>query len=194
MPLKYRLLASGLAVGLLLLPSLGHGSATGRGSSPGRAPPAVRLAGPAAGTYIWPVRGPVLRGFEPPETPFGAGHRGIDIGAPLGTPIRAAGSGTVAFAGWVAGSLFISIDHPDGVRTTYSWVSEVAVASGAPVERGDVIGRTGPGHPGVDPPHLHFGARVGSTYLDPMLLLGRGSLVGLVHLAPLDERVGGPPA
>ncbi|HET7928822.1 MAG TPA: M23 family peptidase, partial [Actinomycetota bacterium] len=34
---------------------------------------------PQAGTWAWPVQGPVIRGFDPPDTPFGAGHRGIDI-------------------------------------------------------------------------------------------------------------------
>jgi murein DD-endopeptidase MepM/ murein hydrolase activator NlpD len=142
--------------------------------------------GPAYGSYAWPVRGPVLRGFDPPDSPYGSGHRGIDIGAPMGTTVVAAQAGTVAFAGPVAGGLFVSIDHPDGVRTTYSWLSEVSVRQGATLERGEPIGRSGTGHPGPGPPHLHFGARIGSVYLDPMLLLERGSLVGLVHLAPLD--------
>lgn len=148
---------------------------------------AAEVAPPAPGSYAWPVLGPVLRPFEPPATPFGAGHRGIDIGAPVGTPVRAAQAGVVAFAGAVAGSLFVSIDHPDGVRTTYSWVSAVLVVPGQAVARGQVVARTGQGHPGSTAPHLHFGARVGDVYLDPMLLLGPRSLVGLVHLAPLEE-------
>jgi murein DD-endopeptidase MepM/ murein hydrolase activator NlpD len=73
-----------------------------------------------------------------------------------------------------------------GVRTTYSWLSEVSVRRGDPVESGSPIGLTGPGHPGIDPPHLHFGARFAGEYIDPMLLLGGGSLVGLVRLAPLE--------
>jgi murein DD-endopeptidase MepM/ murein hydrolase activator NlpD len=141
--------------------------------------------GPAFGTYAWPVRGPVLRGFDPPDTPYGSGHRGIDIGTAIGTPVVAAQDGVVAFAGPVAGSLFISVDHPDGVRTTYSWLSDVGVQRGDVVRKGEPIGRSGPGHQGVEPAHLHFGARVGSTYIDPMLLLERGSVVGLIHLAPL---------
>jgi murein DD-endopeptidase MepM/ murein hydrolase activator NlpD len=144
-------------------------------------------AAPAYGTYSWPVRGQVTRQYDPPETPFGSGHRGIDISAPLGTPVRAAQDGTVAFAGPVAGSLFVSIDHPDGVRTTYSWLSEVRARVGDRVERGAIVGLTGSGHPGVEPPHLHLGARYGGEYIDPMLLLGGGSVVGLVRLAPLED-------
>jgi murein DD-endopeptidase MepM/ murein hydrolase activator NlpD len=157
------------------------------------AQPSLALQGldPGYGTYAWPVQGPVLRGFEPPPDPYSAGHRGIDIAAPFGTTITAPNDGTVAFAGWVGGSLFISIDHSDGVRTTYSWLSEVQVSTGDLVVRGQAIGLTGHGHPDVATPHLHFGARIGSTYIDPMLLLERGSVVGLIHLAPLaGSRVG----
>jgi murein DD-endopeptidase MepM/ murein hydrolase activator NlpD len=100
----------------------------------------------------------------------------------------AAQDGVVAFAGYVAGDLFISIDHRDGVRTTYSWVSAVAVVQGDSVARGQVIGQTGHGHPEIATPHLHFGARVGTTYIDPMLLLEAGSVVGLIHLAPLTDQ------
>jgi murein DD-endopeptidase MepM/ murein hydrolase activator NlpD len=139
-----------------------------------------------AGQYGWPVQGPVLRGFEPPPDPYSAGHRGIDIGAPFGSPLRAAGDGVVAFAGWVGGSLFISIDHPDGIRTTYSWLSSVSVRKRDAVTKGQLIGLTGHGHPEVPEPHLHFGARIGTTYIDPMLLLEPGDVSAFVHLAPLD--------
>lgn len=146
-------------------------------------------AGPEYGSYGWPVEGRVLRGFEPPPTPYSSGHRGIDIAAPTGTSIAAPSDGVVAFAGWVGGSLFISIDHPDGVRTTYSWLSSASVVKGASVAAGSPIGTTGHGHPEVSEPHLHFGARIGTTYIDPMLLLERGSVVGLIHLAPLGGLV-----
>jgi murein DD-endopeptidase MepM/ murein hydrolase activator NlpD len=103
----------------------------------------------------------------------------------------AAQSGVVAFAGPIAGALFVSIDHADGVRTTYSWLSDVAVAEGQAVGRFQLIGKSGAGHPGSAIPHLHFGARIGRTYLDPMLLLGPGSVVGVIHLAPLADGAGG---
>ena|SRR5919108_5820609 len=144
-------------------------------------------AGPDFGTYEWPVSGPVLRPFEAPPDPYAPGHRGIDVGAPFGTTIMAPKDGVVAFAGWVGGSLYLSIDHPDGVRTTYSWLSSTTVSKGDPVGTGDPIGATGRGHVDVATPHLHFGARVGDTYIDPMLLLERGSVAGLIHLAPLEE-------
>jgi murein DD-endopeptidase MepM/ murein hydrolase activator NlpD len=143
--------------------------------------------GPAYGSYGWPVTGSVIRPFAPPEGPYGPGHRGIDIAAPAGTPVLAAADGVVAFAGPVAGGRYVSIDHPDGVRTTYSWLTTIVVRAGDVVRRGDPIGGSGLGHPGVDPAHLHLGARYGGTYIDPLLLLEQGSVVGLVRLAPLEE-------
>ena len=104
-------------------------------------PPAE--ASPAWGTYAWPVEGPVIGRFDPPGSPYGAGHRGIDIAAPLGSEVRAAASGVVAFAGPVAGALYVSIDHPDGVRSTYSWVGAVLVRRGDPVSREEAIARSG---------------------------------------------------
>lgn len=111
----------------------------------------------------------------------------MDIGGASGTPVSAAADGVVAFAGRIAGELHVSIDHPDGVRTSYSYLSSVDVRPGDPIARGEVVGSTGPGHRGIEPYHLHFGARIGGQYIDPMLLLERGSLVGLIHLAPIEE-------
>ncbi len=144
-------------------------------------------AAPVPGSYSWPVVGQVIRGFEPPQGPYGAGHRGIDIAVPFGTRIRAPSDGVVSFAGWVGGALYLSIDHPDGVRTTYSWLSSVAVKRGDAVRRGDVVGATGHGHPEVPTPHLHFGARIGTTYIDPMILLEGADVTDLIHLAPLGS-------
>src|SRR6266566_428872 len=90
-------------------------------------PPWRRAVLPSYGTYAWPVTGPVIRGFEAPPDPYSAGHRGIDIATAFGSPMVAAQDGVVSFAGFVAGSLFISIDHSGGVRTTYSWLSAVGV-------------------------------------------------------------------
>jgi murein DD-endopeptidase MepM/ murein hydrolase activator NlpD len=137
----------------------------------------------------------VIRGFDPPEEPYGSGHRGIDIAVPVGTAVRAAREGQVSFAGRVAGELFVSIDHLDGVRSTYSWMSAVSVRAGDRVRTGEVVATSGPGHPGTEPAHLHFGARFGGEYIDPLLLLEARDLVGLVRLAPLGvppEPVGAP--
>lgn len=144
---------------------------------------------PEAGTWLWPVRGPVIGAFEPPETPFGAGHRGIDIATPSGTQVVAPDAGVVAFAGKVGGELFVTLDHGGGVTSTYSWISAALVRKGDAVARGSTIARTGRGHPGSTTPHLHFGVRRDGVYLDPMGYLAPASVSGFIRLAPLVEPV-----
>ena len=140
----------------------------------------------AAGSWSWPVTGPVIRGYDPPDSPYGSGHRGIDIAAAVGTPVLAAESGVVSFAGPVGGRLFVSVDHGSGVVSSYSYLSLVQVRKGDLVARGATLGRSGSGHAGVTPAHLHFGVRVEGAYADPMAFLGPPSVVSLIRLAPLD--------
>jgi murein DD-endopeptidase MepM/ murein hydrolase activator NlpD len=139
----------------------------------------------ATGGWPWPVRGPVIRGFDPPEDPFGAGHRGIDVAAPIGTGVVAPASGTVAFAGKVGGHLFVTLDHGGELTTTYSWVSAISVRKGDAVTAGQAFAVTGMGHPGASVPHLHFGVRLAGAYLDPLTFLLELGVVDLIRLAPL---------
>ena len=136
-----------------------------------------------AGTWTWPVNGPVVQGFDPPASPYGSGHRGIDIAAPVGTTVTAPAAGTVSFAGRVAGHLFITLDHGAGLESTYSWVTSVAVAKGEPVSAGDVIATTGSGHPTGSTPHLHIGVKLHDAYVDPLLYLGPVSVSSYIRLA-----------
>lgn len=140
--------------------------------------------------YLRPVKGPIIRHFEPPPTPYAAGHRGIDMAVPIGTTVVASNDGVVAFAGPVATQLFVSIDHADGIRTTYSFLSAISVEEGAIVARGQPIALSGPGHAGSTQPHLHLGARIGDTYIDPepLLLDGlRRDLSQAIRLVPIPE-------
>jgi murein DD-endopeptidase MepM/ murein hydrolase activator NlpD len=139
----------------------------------------------AAETWTWPVHGPVIGVFEPPETPFGSGHRGIDVAVPVGTVVVAADAGVVAFAGPVGGHLFVTLDHGGGLTSTYSWLSSLQVRRGDVVARGAPIASTGPGHPASTMPHLHFGVRVGDVYQDPLAYLGPPSVSDYIRLAPL---------
>ena len=141
----------------------------------------------AMGGWSWPVVGPVIRGFDPPSMPYGAGHRGIDIATAFGTPVRAPASGVVTFAGPVAGALFVSVDHGEGVVSSYSWVSSVLVRRGDLVGAGAVLALSGAGHPGVDPAHLHFGVKRDGVYVDPLSLLAPASVVGLIRLVPVPS-------
>ena len=163
-------------------PELGTSAVAVGRSRAGPDPPAASL-----GTYAWPVSGEVIRPFVAPDGPYGAGHRGIDIATARGARVVSASDGVVAFAGTVAGALHVSIDHPDGVRTSYAYLSRVDVREGEAVVRGQAVGQAGDGHVGVSPAHLHFGARYAGAYIDPMFLLERRDVVGLIHLAPLED-------
>ncbi len=139
----------------------------------------------AAGRWAWPVAGPVIRPFVAPASPFGPGHRGIDIGAPSGTPVRAPAPGVVTFAGTVAGSLFLTIDHGGGLRSSYSWLSGLVAHAGDRVSAGTVVAWSGGCHPGDARACLHFGVRAGDAYVDPMIYLGPVDVSDLIRLAPL---------
>jgi murein DD-endopeptidase MepM/ murein hydrolase activator NlpD len=148
------------------------------------AAPGAPAAPPAS--WGWPVLGPIVRGFDPPETPFGAGHRGIDIATPFGTTLLAPASGVVAFAGRVGGELFVTLDHGGGLTSTYSWLSAALVGVGDAVGVGAPIAQSGRGHPGSVVPHLHFGVRQDGVYLDPLSFLGPLSVSSFIRLAPLS--------
>lgn len=137
------------------------------------------------GEYRWPVVGPVIAAFDPPETPYGSGHRGIDIAAAVGTVVVAPAEGVVRFAGPVGGSLFVTLDHGGGIVTTYSWLSSILMRRGDDVATGDPIATTGTGHAAAAIPHLHLGAKIDDEYVDPLSLLGPLPLWELIRLAPL---------
>jgi hypothetical protein len=134
-------------------------------------------ADPAEGrplTYRPPVDGIITDPFRAPAQRFGPGNRGIDYAVPPLSPVRAAADGVVIFAGPVAGTLHVTIRHPDGLRSSYSFLASVTVTVGQPVRAGDEIGRT--------TEVFHFGVRDPTdTYLDPALLFGSP---GRAHLVP----------
>jgi murein DD-endopeptidase MepM/ murein hydrolase activator NlpD len=139
----------------------------------------------AGDPWLWPVVGPVIRGFDPPDSPYGSGHRGIDIAAPLGTPILAPAAGTVTFAGPVGGRLFLTIDHGGGLESTYSWLGSLVARRGQAVARGQVVARSGSGHTGATVPHLHLGVRLMDVYVDPLAYLPPPNVSSYIRLAPL---------
>jgi murein DD-endopeptidase MepM/ murein hydrolase activator NlpD len=139
----------------------------------------------AYGTWTWPVVGPIIRGFDPPASPYGSGHRGIDIAAPAGTIVRAPAPGVVSFSGNVGGHLFVTIDHGGGLLSTASFLSERLVLRGDTVVQGQSIGRSGSGHQGDLQANLHFGVRLNGTYVDPLDYLTPASVVDMIRLAPI---------
>ncbi|GAA4530935.1 hypothetical protein GCM10023192_20280 [Amycolatopsis samaneae] len=159
-----------------LLTALFLGFVTLVTAAPAAASPTAAKAEPRLSWPLSPVP-KVTRYFDAPETPFGPGHRGVDLGAEPGQQVLAAAEGVVVFAGVLAGRGVVSVDHDGGLRTTYEPVTP-AVPAGAQVYRGQPLGAVVPGHPGCAVAAcLHWGVRRGPEYLDPLTLTGeRGEI------------------
>lgn len=146
----------------------------------------VRADGPV---WVPPVAGPldVRRAFDPPRTPYGPGHRGVDLRAPEGAVVRAAGAGRVSFAGLLAGRGVVVVVHGD-LRTTYEPLA-AGVSVGDRVAAGEPLGLLERGHSPCGS-CLHWGLRRGpgadAPYLDPLSLLRRGPSV-LLPLTAADR-------
>lgn len=128
-----------------------------------------------------PTPGRVLRYADIPERNWQPGHRGVDLELAAGADVRAAGAGRIAFAGTIAGMPSVSIDHTDGLCTTYQpvWAH---VSVGDSVTSGQVIGQLAP-HPRGEP-GLHWGALTGpDTYINPLSLLQSP----LIRLKPITD-------
>lgn len=98
-------------------------------------------------------------------------HTGVDYGANDGDPIRAAGDGTVVWAGWRGGyGNVVVVDHGKRLATLYAHQSRMAVSAGQPVLRGQVIGFVGSTGFSTGP-HLHFETRELGTPVDPQTYL-----------------------
>ena len=111
-----------------------------------------------------PVDAPVADPFRPPEDPYGPGNRGIEYDTESGDVVRAAAAGTVEFAGAVAGTLHVTVDHGGGLLSSYAYLQRISVRAGANVARGAVIGIAGE--------RLHFGVRLDGAYTDPDNFIG----------------------
>lgn len=135
------------------------------------APPARVASAPAdALTFLWPVDGRIISGFGPKSA--GRFNDGINLKASAGTPVRAAASGTVAYAGDAItgfGNLVL-IRHDKGWVTAYGHNEALLVERGQKVRAGDPIARAG-NTGSVTEPQLHFEIRRGRTAIDPQSLL-----------------------
>lgn len=149
-----------LAVLLLALspvaPGAGGGGTASRAVVPARA-------------WSWPLdpRPPVLRAFHPPARPWLGGHRGVDLRAAYdGAPVTSPAAGTVSFVGVVVDRPVITIDHGNGLRSSFEPVDS-GLLRGTTVKEGDVIGSSQAGHCARDP-CIHWGVRRGGEYLNPL--------------------------
>lgn len=142
---------------------------------------AVAATGPAAlarpsdvldpPSYDWPVPGPPVRAFDAPVNAFGPGHRGVDLPATDGQPVHPMADGVVVYAGVVAGDTWVSVNHSDGVMTSYGPLrSLLPVSFGQAVTTTDLLGRARGDAHGLDG-HLHVGARREGRYIDPAELV-----------------------
>ena len=140
------------------------------------APPSTAASPPPRVPALWmPVDGTVVRGFDARAGPYGPGHRGIDVAAPVGALVRAPAAGRIVFAGQVAGTNRVSILVAPGVLVTLGPLLDPAVATGR-VRSRVLVGRVGPGHV-VAPPGqggattVHLSLRVDGEYRDPLAYL-----------------------
>ena len=120
--------------------------------------------------YIWPSKGVLTSGFG---RRWGRMHKGIDIAAPVGTPIMASAPGEVITAGWNSGGYgnLVKVRHPDGSVTLYAHNSRLLVRRGQKVEQGQQIAEMGSTGYSTGP-HLHFEIHPsGSGARNPMAFL-----------------------
>jgi murein DD-endopeptidase MepM/ murein hydrolase activator NlpD len=146
---------------------------------------------PSAPSFAWPLRGAIVSAFGSKKG--GEHNDGINIAAGRGAPVRAAGDGTVAYAGNELrgfGNLVL-IRHADGWTTAYAHNETLLVKRGDRVARGQVIARAG-STGSVATPQLHFEIRRGRRAVDPAeyLATAAGPSVSLTPVADRDGRRG----
>ncbi len=126
-------------------------------------------------------------------------HKGIDFGVPIGTPVMAAGAGTVKYAGWMNGyGNFVVVDHGNGYATGYGHLSRIGVHRGEHVRQAEIIARSG--MTGIATgPHLHYEIRINGNQVNPLKvkvasgrkLAGRDLAKFLVERRHIDAMVAG---
>ena len=134
----------------------------------------LALASISCQTPQWPVEGRLSSPYGMRMRSLGGDlHRGVDIAAPVGTPVRPVLGGRVRFAGTMRGyGRVIWIDHADEVLTVYAHLSEIAVEAGQEVSKATVIGRTGQSGNAAGP-HLHLEVWRWGREVDPVTMIGR---------------------
>ncbi|MFO7689663.1 MAG: M23 family metallopeptidase [Cryobacterium sp.] len=152
--------------------SAGHsGSSSSSGSTSGAMSGAMPGALALTNTWAWPVEPPhrVLAAYRGPQTPYSAGHRGIDLVAAAGDPVLAVHDGVVAFAGMVVDRPVLTLSHDDDLLSSVEPVLAL-VSPGDRVVTGQTIGIVFVG--GHCAGCLHLGVRSGGRYVSPLVFLG----------------------
>ena len=186
MSARHAVVAAGLAAALFALTATPSPTTRPDSTIPPAGGPSERSTTAAAGPFGLPVaEGTVLRLYAAPSTAWGRGHRGLDLSAGAGDLVRAPAAGVVAFAGTVVGREVLTINHPDGLRSSLEPVL-TSVVVGQSVDAGDTVGNVQDVATHCHPDAcLHWGVRSGEAYLDPLdLLAGAGPVVLLPVSAP----------
>jgi len=164
------------------------------GSPSGRASPPASAGRQLSDGFAWPLQGVLT-------ARFGRSHRGIDLAAPHGTPIRASRAGKVAFAGWYYEyGRTVILDHGNGIVTLYGHTSANLVRQGRAVGAGELIARVGCSGRCTGP-HVHFEIRVNGRAVDPLREIRAaapsagtaGGSVNPIQTTPIDGASTQPP-
>ena len=143
---------------------------------------------PAAAAPCWrpPVTGVVSDPFREPPCAYCAGNRGVEYRVGSRVLVRAVASGTVSWAGSIAGTTYVVVRHMNGWRTTYGRLVTTSMRAGDVIVAGVAVGRASS--------VFYFGLRTADGYVDPAPFLG--ALRGRPRLVPIDGRVArlAPPA
>lgn len=128
---------------------------------------------------LWPITGRLMGGFGERTDPFsgeGARHTGVDISAPMGTPVKATADGVIISAGWNGGyGRCVIIDHGNGYQTWYGHLSKINVMEGEEIRQGETLGLVGMTGRATGP-HLHYEVRIHSTPVNPYRYLAHASV------------------
>ncbi len=147
-------------------------ASVGRSPLSAAARAAAGIAGPVSIPSRTPLNGltmtsnfgmrvhPVLGGMR--------AHKGVDLSAPVGTPIYATADGVVGKASWFGGyGLYVQLEHGNDLETRYGHMSRLAVAEGQHIHKGDVLGYVGTTGRSTGP-HLHYEVRVNGVAVNPI--------------------------
>ncbi|NLA35296.1 MAG: M23 family metallopeptidase [Actinobacteria bacterium] len=130
--------------------------------------------------FVAPTAAPIADRFDHDAGAYGPGNRGLDFATAPGERVWAIGDGVVVFAGPVAGKRWVTVAHPNGLRSTVGPLQRIDVAPGESVRLGQPLGTVAS--------TLHLSIRDGDRYLDPEPLLALGRVRAI--LVPAQKRAG----
>ncbi len=139
-----------------------------------------QLIGRSSVLYAHPVQAPILDPFRPPAHFGGPGNRGLQYANPPSTVVLAAADGRILHAGQIVGSFYITMEHADGLETTYTGLTSLSVSNNEWVPQGTLIAIAGQ--------NMHFGVKARDRYLDPQILIDASAQKRIVRLIPGSAR------